>query len=103
MTIDGIGPTYPEAGVIATRPHTALTEMPTADGFPFRIQSVSIQLTAAASAAMFVTTSAFTARAVAAKALPALKPYHPNHSTEAPSITDGVFVGGLSLRPVPFL
>src|SRR5437764_1457789 len=58
MTIDGIGPTYPEAGVIATRPHTAPTEMPTADGFPFRIQSVSIQLTAAAAAARFVTTSA---------------------------------------------
>ena len=85
--IDGIGPTYPEAGVMATRPQTAPTEMPTADGFPFRTQSVSIQLTAAAAAARFVTTSAFTAREFAARALPALKPNQPNHSRDAPSIT----------------
>src|SRR5947199_2124345 len=103
MTIDGIGPTYPEAGVIATRPHTAPTEMPTADGFPFRIQSVSIQLTAAPAAARFVTTSAFTARAFAAKGLPALKPNHPNHSTEAPSITYGMLRGRRSRRPTPSL
>src|SRR3989440_5345048 len=87
MMIDDIGLTYPEAGVMATRPQTAPTEMPTADGFPFRTQSVSIQLTAAAAAARFVTTSAFTAKAFAARALPALKPNHPNHSTDAPSIT----------------
>src|SRR5256885_10279622 len=87
MMIDDIGPTYPEAGVMATRPQTAPTEMPTAEGFPFRTQSVSIQLTAAAAAARFVTTSAFTAKAFAARALPALKPNHPNQSTDAPSIT----------------
>src|SRR2546426_5635241 len=87
MMIDGIGPTYPEAGVMATRPQTAPTEIPTAEGFPFLTQSVSIQLTAAAAAARFVTTSAFTANAFAARALPALKPNQPNHSTDAPSIT----------------
>src|SRR6266566_1761717 len=81
------GPTYPEAGVMATRPQTAPTEMPTADGFPFRTQSVNIQLTAAAAAARFVTTSAFTAKAFAARALPALKPNQPNHNRDAPSIT----------------
>src|SRR5207245_10022798 len=47
MMIDGIGPTYPDAGVIATRPHTAPTALPTADGFPFRTQHVSLQLTEA--------------------------------------------------------
>src|SRR5438552_18612436 len=101
MTIDDIGPTYPEAGVMATSPHTAPTEMPTADGFPFRIQSVSIQLTAAAAAARFVTPSAVTARAFAAKALPALKPNHPNHSTEALSITEVMLSGRLPRRPMP--
>src|SRR5439155_26349183 len=103
MTIDGIGPTYPEAGVMATRPHTAPTEMPTADGLPFRTQSVSIQLTAAAAAAKFLTTSAFTAKAFAARAVPALKPNHPNHSTEAPTITSGMLFGRLSKRPMPSL
>src|SRR5438445_621575 len=47
MMIDGIGPTYPDAGVIATRSQTAPTAIPTADGFPFRTQSVSTQLTCA--------------------------------------------------------
>src|SRR5439155_12859092 len=83
MTIDGIGPTYPDAGVIATRPQTAPTAIPTADGFPFRTQSVSIQLTAAPDAARFVTTSALTASASARRALPALKPNHPNQSTRS--------------------
>src|SRR5437879_5634158 len=103
MIIDGIGPTYPEAGVMATSPQTAPTEMPTADGFPFRIQSVSIQLTAAAAAARFVTTSAFTANALAARALPALKPNQPNHNRDAPSITYGMLFGRLSKRPMPSL
>src|SRR5438046_9809756 len=101
MTIEGIGPTYPEAGVMATRPQTAPTEMPTADGLPFRTQSVSIQLTAAAAAARFVTTSAFTARAFAARALPALKPNQPNHNKDPPSITEGILFGRLPRRPKP--
>src|SRR3989475_9698303 len=87
MTIDGIGPTYPDAGVIATRPQTAPTAIPTADGFPFRTQSVSIQLTAAPAAARVGTTSALTASASARRARPALNPNHPNRSTEAPRIT----------------
>src|SRR5437879_13904064 len=101
MTIEGIGPTYPEAGVIATRPHTAPTEMPTADGFPFRTQSVSIQLTAAAAAARFVTTSASPAKAFAGRALPAFQPNPPTHSTDAPSITPGLVVCRRSRRPIP--
>src|SRR5881396_2998403 len=103
MMIDGIGPTYPEAGVIATRPHTAPTAIPTTEGFPFRTQSVIIQLTVAPAAARFVTTSALTARAFAASALPALKPNHPNHNTEAPRITYGMLFGRLSSRSTPSL
>src|SRR3989475_10464833 len=101
MMIDGIGPTYPDAGVIATRPQTAPTAIPTADGFPFRTQSVSIQLTPAPDAARFVTTSAFTASASARRPLPALKPNHPNQSTEAPRITYGMLLGRLSNRSTP--
>src|SRR2546430_16921399 len=103
MMIDDIGPTYPEAGVMATRPQTAPTEMPTADGFPFRTQSVNIQLTAAAAAARFVTTSALTARAFAARAFPALEPNHPNHYRDAPSITYGMLFGRLARRPMHVL
>src|SRR3989475_9908015 len=82
MMIDGIGPTYPEAGVMATKPQTAPTAIPTADGFFFLTQSVSIPLTAAPAAARFVTTSAVTASSVALRALPAVKPDHPDPSTE---------------------
>src|SRR3989475_10154926 len=89
MMIDGIGPTYPEAGVIATRPQTAPTAIPTAEGFFFLTQAVSIPLTAAPAAARFVTTHAVTASSFALRALPALKPNHPNHSTETPRITHG--------------
>src|SRR2546428_466553 len=102
MMIDGIGPTYPEAGVMATSPQTAPTAIPTADGFFFLTQSVSIQLTAAPAAARFVTTSAFTASSFALRALPALKPNHPNHSTEAPRITYGMLFGRLSRRSMPW-
>src|SRR5436309_3627615 len=102
MMMDGIGPTYPEAGVIATSPQTAPTAIPTADGFFFLTQSVSIQLTAAPAAAKFATTSAFTPRSFALRALPALKPNHPNHSTEAPRITYGMLFGRLSKRSMPW-
>src|SRR3989475_10724374 len=77
ITIDGIGPTYPDPGVIATRPQPAPTAIPTADGFPFRTQSVSIQLTAAPAAARFVTPSPWSARASGRGGLPALKRTQP--------------------------
>src|SRR2546428_8638392 len=102
MMIDGIGPTYPEAGVIATRPQTAPTAIPTAEGFFFLTQSVSIQLTAAPAAARFVTTSELTASSFGLRALPAFKPNHPNHSTEAPRITYGMLFGRLSRRSMPW-
>src|SRR5437667_12341940 len=101
MMMDGIGPTYPEAGVIATSPQTAPTAIPTADAFFFLTQSVSIQLTAAPAAARFVRTSAFTASSFALRALPALKPNHPHQRTEARRITYGLLFGRLSRRAMP--
>ena len=59
---------------MATMPQTAPTEMPTADGLPFRIQSVNIQLTPAAAAARFVTTSALHGQLVSGEGAPRLKP-----------------------------
>src|SRR5213080_5222452 len=102
MMMDGIGPTYPEAGVIATSPQTAPTAIPTADGFFFLTQSVSIQLTAAPAAARFVTTSAFTASSFALRALPALKPNHPNQRTEAPRMTYWMLLTPPSNSSTPF-
>src|SRR2546430_14556982 len=100
--MDGTGPTYPEGGVTATRPQTAPPATPTAEGFFFLTQSVSIQLTAAPAAAKFVTTNAFTASSFAARALPALNPNQPNQRTEAPRITYGMLFGRLSRRSTPF-
>src|SRR2546428_10093460 len=100
--VDGIGRHDPEAGVTARRPATAAREIPTAEGFFFLTQSVSIQLTAAPAAAKFVTTNAFTASSFAARALPALNPNQPNQRTEAPRITYGMLFGRLSRRSTPF-
>src|SRR2546428_13240209 len=46
MMMDGIGPTYPEAGDILTRPPTPATADPTAGGLLFLTRSSRIQLTA---------------------------------------------------------
>src|SRR3989344_8019465 len=84
---------------MATSPHTAPTETPTADGFPFMNQSISIHDIAAAAAAKFVTTRALTASAFAANEEPALNPNNPNHSKAAPTITNGTLFG---LNSLPF-
>src|SRR3989338_7517887 len=91
IIIEGITPTKPDAGVIATNPQITPMEKPTSDGFPFLIQSMPIQLRPAAAAAKFVTTKALAASPLAARAEPALNPNHPNHSKAAPKITNGCF------------
>src|SRR3989338_290378 len=104
IIIEGITPTKPDAGVIATNPQMTPMEKPTAEGFPFLIQSTPIQLRPAAAAAKFVTTKAFAASPLAAKALPPLNPNHPNHSKAAPKITNGTLFGFISpmvLRLLP--
>jgi hypothetical protein len=79
-----MGSTYPEAGVIATSPATAPLAAPSAVGLPRTIHSVPIHDSDAAAAAMWVATIADAARPLAASALPALNPNHPNHSSPAP-------------------
>src|SRR5215213_7085373 len=76
--------TKPAAGVIATKPTTAPIQKPSKEGFfPFNT-SKNIHDKPAAAAAMFVVVKAETARPLAAKAEPPLKPNQPNHSRPVP-------------------
>src|SRR5476649_2090602 len=79
-----IGPTKPEAGVMATKPATAPEEMPTTVGLPFKIHSTIIQVKPAVAVAVWVTSMAMPACRPAVTAEPALKPNQPTHSNEAP-------------------
>src|SRR5262245_39084059 len=83
------GPTNPEAGVIATSPHTAPIAAARAEGFLFSAHESATHVRAAAAAAVLVTTKALAASAPEANADPALKPNHPNHRSAAPRITKG--------------
>ena len=94
MQIAPIGVTNPAAGVIATRPATMPVIMPSVVGFLCLSQSSSAQVTPAAAAAMCVTTNALAARPFAPRALPALNPNQPNHSSPAPSTANGRLCGG---------
>src|SRR5437762_875769 len=99
MTIADIGPTNPEAGVIATRPATAPDAAPSTVGLPRLAHSVNIQLRAAAAAAVFVARKALAARPLASSALPALKPNQPNHSRAAPMTVIGRLWGCIGWCP----
>src|SRR5574337_162602 len=84
MAIAGIGPTKPDAGVLATSPATAPLAAPRTVGLPLELHSTNIQARAAAAVARWVTTKALVASLLAAVALPALKPNQPNQSSAAP-------------------
>src|SRR5215813_10156866 len=64
--------TNPAAGVMATRPTTAPTQAPTADGLLPRITSKNIHDSIAAADAVFVVAKARAAESLAASAEPAL-------------------------------
>ena len=94
-----IGPTKPEAGVMATRPATAPEQMPITVGLPFMIHSTIIQVMPAVAVAVWVTSMAMPACRPAVTAEPALKPNQPTHSSEAPiSVITMLWAGPLSLR-----
>src|SRR5438309_11576349 len=79
ITIAGIGPTNPAAGVIATSPATAPEIAPRALGLPLRIHSAQLQPITAAAAPKWVATNALVERLPAASALSALIPNQPTH------------------------
>src|SRR5690242_18573229 len=74
---------------MATKPHTAPIAAAIADGFLFCAQERATQVSAAAAAAVLVTTNALAAREPEASAEPALKPNQPNHNRPAPKSTNG--------------
>src|SRR5262245_22789640 len=83
----------PAAGVIATSPTTIAVAAPTAVALPDRITSRNVQTTSVAAGASIVVMNARPAIGLAASALPALKPNHPNQSRPAPSSTNGTLCG----------
>src|SRR2546430_16434823 len=99
MITEAIGVTYPEAGVMATRPATAPDAAPSTVGLPRLIHSVNIQPSAAAAAPVLVAVNALTARPFASSALPALQPNQPNHRRAAPVTVIGSRCGGVGLWP----
>src|SRR5262252_3415976 len=101
MTIDDMGPTYPEAGVMATRPATAPDAAPRTVGLPRVAHSATIQPSVAAAAPVFVATKALAASPPELSALPALNPNQPTHSNAAPVTVNGRLCGGMGSLPWP--
>src|SRR2546425_13167518 len=99
MRMDADTSTYPDAGVIATRPATAPAAAPRTLGAPLCSHETVIQVSAAIAAAVFVTTNAFAARPPALIALPALNPNQPNQSNDAPTTVIGASCGSSGSRP----
>src|SRR5512139_2047698 len=79
-----IGPTNPDAGVMATNPATAPDAAPRTVGLPRYPHSNSIHERAAAAVEIWVTTNADVAREPEATALPPLNPNQPNQRRAAP-------------------
>ena len=86
MTIAAMGPTRPAAGVIPTSPATAPDATPRVVDLRCLSASVKAHPQDPAAAPRFVATKADAAKPLAAKALPALKPNHPNHRIPVPRI-----------------
>src|SRR3954470_3559259 len=94
ITTADIGETKPDPGVIATRPATAPDAAPSIVGLPEIFHSTIIQLSAAAAAAIWVTTKAVAASPLAPSAEPPLKPNQPTHNKDAPITANGRLCGG---------
>src|SRR2546425_904423 len=94
-----MGPTKPEAGVIATSPATAPDAAPSTAGLPRVIPWVNTQPGAAAAAAVFVARNALAASPLASSALPALNPNQPNQSSAAPMTVMGRLCGCMGWWP----
>src|SRR5258708_6214307 len=84
--------------VIATRPATAPLAAPSTVGLPVFSHSAITHESVAAEAPRWVATKAETASPLAAKALPALKPNHPNHRRPAPVIVSVRLCGTIGSR-----
>src|SRR5687768_7039065 len=101
IAIEPIGPTQPQAGVIATRPATAPEAAPSIVGEPLTIHSASIHARVAAAVASNVFVNTSVAKPFASRFEPTLKPNQPTHSREAPIMTIGTLCGGRAAVPYP--
>src|SRR5215470_1833068 len=79
-----LGATYPQAGVITTRPATAPEQNPS-----------MAHVNEATAVASVVVMNAFAAIPSAARALPALKPYHPTQSKPVPTMQSTMLCGAM--------
>src|SRR5215468_7109736 len=70
-------------------------------GLPFATHSLITHDSAAAAAAICVTTKALTASPFAPRAEPALKPNQPTHNNEAPITVNGKLCGAVGSTPYP--
>src|SRR4051812_10271514 len=93
MAIAAIGPTNPDAGVIATSPATAPDAAPTVVARLCRIHSGISHPNTAPAVPSCVATNADPASPPEASAEPALNPNQPNHRMPAPRITSGTLCG----------
>src|SRR5437762_631123 len=98
ITTEACAVTYPDAGVIATRPTTSAVAAPTAVTLPERRKSTKAQVTSAAAAAVLVLVNASAAKPFAARADPALNPNQPNHNRPAPRSTSGTLCGTIAFK-----
>src|ERR1043165_2891877 len=99
MTSAPIGPTQPQAGVIATRPAIAPDAAPSIVGVPRKIHSPKVHAQTAAAVARHVFKNTCDANAFASRFEPTLKPNQPTHSSAAPTITSGKLCGGIAVWP----
>ncbi len=88
-------------GVMATRPATMPDAAPSEVGWPSLMRSVSSQPSMAAAVAIVVVMKVAPAMPLEPTADPALKPYHPNQSRPAPSITKGRLCGRMGTAGHP--
>src|SRR5260221_8046836 len=101
IIIPPMGSTKPQAGVMTTRPATAPEQNPTTVALPLRKYSMVGQTKEAIAVASVVVVKALEETTSAAQALPALKPYQPTQSREAPMKVRTVLWGAKWVLPQP--
>ena len=101
MTSAPSGVRDPPLGVIATSPATIPEAAPRVVACPSRNRSRASQPIDPAAAAQLVVTNTTAAAWLAPSAEPALKPYQPNQSRPAPSITRVRLCGRIASLPKP--
>src|SRR5690606_5326676 len=86
MMMPPMGPTDPQAGVMATRPATAPEAAPSMEALPLLRASPMLQASTAAAVANKVLMNGRPTPVLASRLEPALNPNQPTHSSEAPTM-----------------